>query len=98
MLVDERYFAVIVTLLTSFGWFWMSAPAWVLNKVEDFVSDKVNLLNIVCANIAFLLKLVSATSAILALLTPIVVGVSAIVVLAYNVIKLLKSIRDLKKD
>lgn len=98
MLVDERYLTVIVTLLTSFGWFWMSAPAWVLNKVEDFISDKVNLLNIVCANLAFLLKLVSATSAIMTLLTPIIVGTSAIVVLVYNVIKLFKSIRDLKKD
>ena len=97
-MVEERYLTFVLALLTSFGWFWISAPAWVLNKVEDFVSDKVNLLNIVCANIAFLLKLISATSAIMALLTPIVVGTSAIVVLAYNIIKLFKSIKDLKKD
>jgi hypothetical protein len=98
MLVDERYLTVVVALLTSFGWFWMSAPAWVLDKVEDFVSDKVNLLNIVCANLAFLLKIIAATSAIMALVTPIVVGTSAIVVLFYNLIKLWKSIKDLKKD
>lgn len=98
MLVDERYITVILTLLTSFGWFWLAAPAWVLEKAKDFFYDRVNLLNIVCANIAFLLKLISATSAIMTLITPIVVGCSAIVVLFYNVIKFWKLIKGIKKD
>jgi len=97
-MVEERYLTFVLALLTSFGWFWISAPAWVLNKVEDFVSDRVNLLNIVCANLAFLLKLISATSAIITLITPIVVGASAIVVFVYNVIKVFRAIKDFKKD
>ena len=89
---------LLVGIVAAFLVFLSKGPAKLVTFTLMCFSDRVNLLNIVCAVVAFNLTILSKLSAWATLLTPIIILISAVVVLLYNVAKFVKLNKDNKDD
>lgn len=94
MLIDGLIFSGISIALSVLLWLWLNGPAKLATFVVMCFSDPVNMLNISAAVIAFNLTIISQISEFAKVVTPIVILVSALVVLAYNVLKFLNELKN----
>lgn len=83
-------FALLIAIIGGFLLFISKGPAKLVALTLMCFEDRVNLLNVTCAMGAFTLSILSKTSELATLITPIIICVSAVVVLLYNVAKLIK--------
>lgn len=98
MLIDGLIFSIVSLAVSALLWAWLNGPAKLATLILMCFSDPVNLLNITAAVIAFNLTVISQISEWAKLITPIIICISAIVVLAYNVLKFLNQLKNQSEE
>jgi hypothetical protein len=67
-----------------------------IHHLSEFISDRVNLVNIALGFAACWLKYIAQASAVVSLVTPLVLFVSAVCVCAYNAVKFYRILKNKK--